>query len=726
MNVLIKIYDWLHAHKAVLACLCLLIVGGLVALSMRLRYKEDIFDFLPADAEYTESMEVYSHLSQASRIVIIFEGTNTDSITSAIDCFADECPQAMTEVDMTEIFSRLDFVYSHLPYFLTEESYSRLDSLYADSVDNLTPILEADKRMLSMPGTAFLYPILARDPLQLVPITRSIGGQYAGAQSNFDVHNGYMMTRDGNKGFAFYDSPYGSTETNRNAALVDSLTRVTTTVMTAYPSVKVRLLGAPVIAVGNARQIKRDSIGAILCSLILILALLLYTFPRVRDIGLIFLSVGFGWLFGMAVLGLVVQQVSMIVLGIGAVLIGIAINYPLHLLVHQRYTQSVKQTLVEVLSPLITGNITTIGAFAALIPLHSPALQQLGIFASALFLGTILFCIFVLPHLMSSTPAPIREIPIFNLHSSILNSPSGAQSSILLLFIFLLPLLFHRQPMFDPDLSHINYMTSEQRADFAWFESISPVSDEPAYLFSSAQQELDHRWQLWQNYWATHDLQRLADKVSEAGVSVGFTPTAFASFRQSLEAVEPLDITQTQNLAQVWPGRFDTQTMNVHITKTLTDNFDYIGTVCSLIVLIFLCLSFRSVRLGLIAFVPMLVSWVFIFGLMQLFHLQFNLVNVILATFIFGQGDDYTIFVVEGLRNEQLYGKRLLHQYKQSILLSALVMLLSIGVLAFAKHPAMQSLGCVTLIGMSCVLLMAFTLPPLLFKLFKFFKHRAH
>ena len=110
----------------------------------------------------------------------------------------------------------------------------------------------------------------------------------------------------------------------------------------------------------------------------------------------------------------------------------------------------------------------------------------------------------------------------------------------------------------------------------------------------------------------------------------------------------------------------------------------------------------------------MAVSMGLVVGIMHLTGLQFNIVNIILATFIFGQGDDYTIFVLEGCMYELKTGKKILSQYKQSIILSALMMLIGIGVLVLAKHPAMFSLGVVTLIGMACVVAMAYFLPPFL------------
>ena len=56
---------------------------------------------------------------------------------------------------------------------------------------------------------------------------------------------------------------------------------------------------------------------------------------------------GFGGLFGLAVLSVFEDSISVIVIGIGAVLMGIAINYPLHILVHQRYTQIPQEKICD-------------------------------------------------------------------------------------------------------------------------------------------------------------------------------------------------------------------------------------------------------------------------------------------------------------------------------------------------------------------------------------------
>jgi uncharacterized membrane protein YkgB len=112
----------------------------------------------------------------------------------------------------------------------------------------------------------------------------------------------------------------------------------------------------------------------------------------------------------------------------------------------------------------------------------------------------------------------------------------------------------------------------------------------------------------------------------------------------------------------------------------------------------------------------MAVSWVWILGIMSLLGIQFNVVNIILATFIFGQGDDYTIFMTEGCQYEYAYRRKMLSSYKHSIIISALIMFIGIGALIIARHPALFALAEVTIIGMFSVVLMAYLFPPLIFR----------
>jgi predicted RND superfamily exporter protein len=152
------------------------------------------------------------------------------------------------------------------------------------------------------------------------------------------------------------------------------------------------------------------------------------------------------------------------------------------------------------------------------------------------------------------------------------------------------------------------------------------------------------------------------------------------------------------------------------LVEILQSNFNYVSYVCGFVVFVFLWLSFGSIELALLSFLPLAVSWIWILGLMQLLGIQFNIVNIILATFIFGQGDDYTIFITEGLVYEYATGRRRLSSYRRSVVLLATLMFIGIGTLILAKHPALRSLAEVTIVGMGTVVVMAYYLPPLVFR----------
>ena len=208
--------------------------------------------------------------------------------------------------------------------------------------------------------------------------------------------------------------------------------------MQALPDIEIAITGAPVIAVGNATQIKNDSYWAISIAVTLIILLLVFSFRKVKHLLLIGVAILFGWLFAMGFMAVLRSDVSLIVLGIGSMIIGIAVNYPLHFVLHTDHGGTVREVLKEMISPLLIGNITTVGAFASLIPLDAPALHDLGLFAAFMLVGTIIFVLVFLPHLVKSRVSAGEERLTFGKISS--KSPERHQW--LLWVIFLLTIVF--------------------------------------------------------------------------------------------------------------------------------------------------------------------------------------------------------------------------------------------------------------------------------------------
>ncbi len=163
---------------------------------------------------------------------------------------------------------------------------------------------------------------------------------------------------------------------------------------------------------------------------------------------------------------------------------------------------------------------------------------------------------------------------------------------------------------------------------------------------------------------------------------------------------------------------FDISDFAESLMNSVKNDFNFLLLISSLIVFVTLLVIYGRIELAILNFFPMAIAWVWILGFSAIFDIKFNFVNIIIATFIFGLGDDFTIFVTEGLLQKYKYNKKILKSYNVAIILSALSTIFGIGVLYFAKHPSIHSIALISVIGILCTLLVTLFIQP---KIFNFF-----
>ena len=162
----------------------------------------------------------------------------------------------------------------------------------------------------------------------------------------------------------------------------------------------------------------------------------------------------------------------------------------------------------------------------------------------------------------------------------------------------------------------------------------------------------------------------------------------------------------------------DRQETNEVFLNSLKANFEDLENYSFIIIFIVLFIAFRRIELAIVSIIPILISWIFTTGIMGMFGIQFNVINIIVCTLIFGIGVDYSIFMTMALQKEYTFGKAELQTYKTSILLSVATTILGIGVLIFAKHPALKSIALIGIIGIFSALIITFVIQPLVFGFF--------
>jgi 1-acyl-sn-glycerol-3-phosphate acyltransferase len=709
----LRIYDWFKCRKG-LAALTVLAIMAICLISMcRLHYEEDIAGFLPIDRSDSRQTEFMEQVSKQNSIAVIFRGND---VIAAMDLFEELwfendtlglVPDMSALADESMALELIQFVQEHYASFLTPVDYRRMDSLLSQP-GYVAEQLEADRRSLQMLSGSFTANTIPYDPLNLFgDILMGLGD--AGGGGGYRMVDGHIMHGTEQAGLLLFESPFGESESGQNAQIVE-LVGKTGSQVEEQTGIKVSSVGAPVIAVTNADRIKRDSILAVGLAVIGILAVLLYSFRRFDYIFWIAATLLFGAVFSLGLIGCIKDSVSIIVIGIGSVIVGIAANYPLHFLHSLRDTADNRESLREMVVPLLVGNITTVSAFLCLLFLKAQAMHDLALFGSFMLAGTIIFSLVFLPVFAKAGGKPAETV-----HETVSEHAGKGRLyrivSPVVILITVAMLIWGGNAGFDTDLNHINYMTPQQKEDMELLSgSVGDAGMDRLSILAgmlAPDQEKEAVGQRWTAFWKSHS--DIVTQLEQEAAKAGFTAGAFAPFLESVrtepEVVSAQDVTPV-SMSQVMAS----------LVSSLSQDFNRILFLCGFIVFAFLWVSFRRLELALISFLPLTVGWIWILSIMNWLGIQFNIVSIILATFIFGQGDDYTIFITEGLMQEYETGRSTLRERRRSVIISAVIMFIGIGTLIFAKHPAMRSLAQITMLGMFVVVVMAHFLPEWLFR----------
>lgn len=132
-----------------------------------------------------------------------------------------------------------------------------------------------------------------------------------------------------------------------------------------------------------------------------------------------------------------------------------------------------------------------------------------------------------------------------------------------------------------------------------------------------------------------------------------------------------------------------------------------------IIVLLVVYLDFRSVRMTLLALLPLVVSKLQLFGLMGLLDIPLNPANMIVLPLILGIGVDNGVHIVHDYLHEPA-PYRMSASTGAAIVVNTLMNIVGFGCLMIATHRGLHSLGRVLTLGMACCMLSAIVMPSLL------------
>ncbi|SFB06083.1 trifunctional MMPL family transporter/lysophospholipid acyltransferase/class I SAM-dependent methyltransferase [Algoriphagus aquimarinus] len=717
------------------------------------------------------------------------DSAGTALVTALNDKFGSQLGALQYRSDIDpDIFN--SFVEEHLYLFLEKSDYEAIDSLLENG--NVVKALAEDKKLLSSAQGFGMAQSIANDPLHFNQFAYKRLSKGLSLQ-NMLATEGLFISTDGASlmvnGAVLFDPKEVSNVQlfdEQLSGFKDSWNQNTSNAELDY-------FGSFAIVAANAKQIKKDIILTVNLALIFIVGLLYFYYRKLSTILFFVLPGTFGIAASITFVYLFKGGISALALSASAVIMGIVVDYSFHFFSHLSQDKDAIKTRNSIAFPLIVSSFTTIVAFFSLTFANSEALRDFGLFTGLSLLFTLLFILFLLPHLIQllgkrtmQEGSSKLDFLIEKFSSDKIKQPKWILLIILLATGFLA--FFANDVAFENDLNKLNFYPDYLKKKEIAHQNINPdlekritivahgeteneaaannrvlfaaltgnstahnqqVNSIASFVLPAA--EIQQKSEAWETYWRENEDAFLPYFTSIAD-SLGYSSRAFSPFVRSIQTTpeqvnsiefatqfeslqkliiqdqntsilttvvfEKADYEQLKATISAVPGTFivDGESVAESLVNSVKADFNLLLIIASVLVFVSMLLVYGRLELTLISFLPMVLSWIWILGLAALFGIKFNFINIMIATIIFGLGDDFSIFITDGLQTKHKYGKNALATNKAGILLSSISTIIGTGVLFFGQHPAIRSIAAISVIGISTIVILSFVVQPFLYK----------
>ncbi|HPS62417.1 MAG TPA: methyltransferase domain-containing protein [Bacteroidales bacterium] len=802
------LYRFFNSRKGLFYLIVLFLCAGIGWMASRISFSEDIAGHGNASENPRDPTTLLRRMKIADRLVILI--SLRDSLAPSdpealAECGARLADSLRTRFDSTLVrsvtFRSSDNVMSlltqvvmdHLPGFLEEADYSRIDSLCKPEI--IRKSMENNYRLLISPAGMMVKQRIRQDPLGITG--RAFEKlQSLNAGGSYEIVDGCIYSADLRHLFLFVVPARPSSETAVNDRLISGLDKTIEQIEAGGKGFRILYFGGTAVAVSNARQLKKDITWTLVLALGAIFLLIGWYFRNLRVPLLGMLPALFGGTLALALIWLARGSLSIIALGIGSVILGLIIDYTLYIINHYRKLRSAPATLKAMSLTILLCCLTTSGAFLCLTFLNSAVLRDLGWFAAISVAGAAFFTLFILPQFLTlslAKPGRADRITLVDRIAGYRYETKGWLIAVLALLI-ILGVCFAGKAGFESDMTTLSFVTptlksaeteldrtSDYKLKSLYLVATGRSREEalrmrekytrtidrliacgvvrhqsnagPLLLSDSLQQVRNARWK---QFWSPEKIRQVKEAVAFHARRLGFKPGAMDAFGQLLDrkfslltpgdlpsdirplvtdwltetrgftsasAILKVPAAQRQEVYRAFghaPGivLFDRQTLTEQFVAGVKSDFDKLVMLSMAFVTLLLIVSFGRLGLGLITAAPMFLGWIMTLGFMDITGIRFNIFNIIISSFIFGLGVDYSILIMRGLQHSLRTGADEMQAYKVSVLLSSLTTLLGVGALFATRHPALHSIALVSVFGISAVVLLSFTLQPFLFNRF--------
>lgn len=576
----IFLYHLISKNRALSAFIAMGIAVLCGFFASKINFEEDINQIIPKSEKSDLTAKVLKQLNFSDKIIVIIENkSNEDNfqLSETADTFLQKTEPLQKyigsiqgKVNDNEISETFDFVNQNLPLFLNESDYTEIERKLQK--DSIAKQVENNYVSLVSPTSLVTKDFIKKDPLGIT----FLGIKKLNAlniSKDFKLEDNYIVTKDGKNLLLFIEPKNKSNDTKNNEAFVDQLNDIKDNINKQFKGkTELSYFGSPVIAVANAKQIKKDIQNTVLISMTVLLILLIYYFRNIFTPIIVFLPTVFSVLLALLVLYFIKDKISAISLSVGAILIGITIDYALHILTHYKHNNNIEELYKEITQPIILSSTTTAVSFLCLVFVRSEALKDLGLFASITVILSSVSALIIIPQLYH--PKKKEKEVNTNFIDKIGSYPYEKNKPLIIgcSLVIIACLFGFRHVGFNEDIGDLNYIPKELKISESKLEKLSDITSKSIYTISygnSEEEALTRNSQLsqflekekqegkilsynslgnvvlsekgqqkkietWKKFWNENKKNQTISELVHNGNKFGFNSSAFTQFKEIL------------------------------------------------------------------------------------------------------------------------------------------------------------------------------------------------
>ena len=467
--------------------LVLILMAASAQLLFRTQVQTDMTAFMPQQQDRLQSLlQLQLEQGPAARMwLLALSGASADELAEASHLFS---RKARESGDFIQVLNGQQEPDDELRKILFRYRYLLSDRIRADSytADGLHQMFLGLLDVLRSPLSTFSKALVPEDPggesLYLLERLSPKGNA-------LQIRQGVWLDQEGSRALLILQSRASGTDLDAQLALKQQMAQWLESIRAekGWQTLELQYAGVPALSLETRQRIRSASQRTGILAGGIMLLFMFLVFRRPRRVLMTALPLLTAVVVGAATVSFFFGGIHGITLAFGATLLGVAIDYPVHLLVHQQPGESLAASMRRIRPTLFQGVLSTVLGFSVMLWSDFPGLVQLGLFSVSGLLMAAWVTAFVLPGLDASEPRPLPLLS--RLPGAVPHRPVALQLALVMIVLGLFLWTIQARPLWSEDIRMLSPVPDQLKQQDGRLRAALGAADPSAVLLVSGRDD---------------------------------------------------------------------------------------------------------------------------------------------------------------------------------------------------------------------------------------------